>query len=123
MMYIFEVPEGTDVTEAPEELQAAVQSVGGQWPEAMLPSTQPVDGRQIVLVWAKANKQEVEALIESFSLDWTIRAVEGEPIDQAALIPFFVDTVTIDEEENETFAPVTDLTGKLQVFAGRSWEY
>jgi hypothetical protein len=122
MMYIFEVPEGLDVTED-EVLQQAIASVGGQWPEPILPSTQPVDGRQIVLVYANASKADLEALIAGFSLTWDILATEGEPVDQAALIPFFTDVVTIDEDGNEISEPVTDLTDKLQVFSGHSWTY
>lgn len=123
MMYILKVPVGTDITTASEELQAAIRSVNGQYPESIMYGTEPVGGFQLVLIYANANKADIEALIESFELDWFIVAAQGEQVNQSLLLPFFVDVVTIDASGNETFSPVTDLTNKLQVFAGLSWVY
>lgn len=124
MMFIFEVPEGTDITTMDNEVQKAVLSVRGQWPEAIMPGTQPVGGKQIVLVYADAVRQQLESLIDAFSLDWLIVAEESEQVNQAALLPFYIDAPVFDEEGKQTGAqPVTDLTDKIQVFAGRNWIY
>lgn len=121
MMFILEVPEGLDVTEGPKDIQAAIKSVSGQWPEAIMPGTAAAGGRQLVLVYADATKAELESLIASFSLTWQVLACDSEPVNQLALIPFFLDIVTIAEDGTETSEPVTDLTGKLQTFAGKNW--
>jgi hypothetical protein len=123
MMYILKVPVGTDITTASEELQAAIRFVNGQYPESIMYGTEPVGGFQLVLIYANANKAEIEALIESFGLDWFIVAAQGEQVNQSLLLPFFSEVVTIDASGNESSEPVTDLTGKLQVFSGHNWVY
>jgi len=124
MMYIFEVPEGADVYALPEEVQQAVLSVRGQWPETVMTGTQAAGGRQLVLVFAEASRAQLELLITAHALDWDIVAAEGEQINQVDLIPFFADVLTYDDEGNQTGSePVTDLTDKIQVFSGRNWIY
>jgi hypothetical protein len=124
MMYIIEVPEGTDVYTLDAEIQTAVLGVSGQWPEAIMPNTQAVDGRQVVLVYADADKATIEALILGAGLDWLILAAQGETVDQAALLPFYLPVTTYDASGNESGAEaVTDLTGKIQTFAGLQWDY
>ena len=124
MMFIIEVSEGTDVFTMDFAIQEAVQSVGAQWPEAIMPGTKAVDGRQVVLVYANASKADLEALIAAFSLDWVVLASEGEKVSQAALLPFYSDIMLYDEEGNVTGSePITDLADKIQTFSGRSWIY
>lgn len=123
MMYILKVPEGTDVTTANDELKQAIASVNGQFPEAVMLGTEPVDGFQLVLIYAKVGPVELDAMIALHDLDWEVLAEPGTPVDQSKLLPFFSEVVTIDESGNESSEPVTDLTGKLQVFSGHSWVY
>lgn len=123
-MYIFEVPEGTDVYTLPSEVLLAVLSVQGQWPEAIMTGTQAAGGRQLVLVYANATKQQLEQMIAVNVLDWDIVAAEDEQINQVDLIPFFSDVPVYDDEGNQTgVEPVVDLTGKIQTIAGHSWNY
>lgn len=124
MMFIIEVSEGANVFEMDSAILEAVQAVGAQWPESSMPSTQVINGRQVVLIYADASKADIEALIAAFSLDWIVLACEGEQVSQAALLPFYLDTVLYDDEGNVAGSePVTDLTGMIQTFAGRSWNY
>ena len=123
-MYIIEVPEGTDVFTLDAEIQTAVLGVAGQWPEAIMPNTQAIDGRQIVLVYADADKATIEALILDAGLDWLVLAAEGETVNQGDLLPFYLPITTYDASGNATGSEaVTDLTGKIQTFAGQSWSY
>lgn len=123
MMYILKVPVGTDITTASDELQAAIRSVNGQYPESIMYGTEPVGGFQLVLIYAEVNPIELDAMIAMQDINWEVMAEPGTPVDQSKLLPFFSEVVTIDASGNETFSPVTDLTNKLQVFAGLSWVY
>ena len=123
-MYIFEVPEGEDVYILDADIQAAVASVGAQWPESIMPGTQAVDGRQVVLVYASASKEDIEGLIFTFGLEWLVLASENEAIDPSRLLPFYSDIPVYNEEgELSGSEAVTDLTGKIQTFSGRNWIY
>lgn len=124
MMYIFKVPAGTDIYSMSEDVQEAVLSVSGQFPEAKMIGTEAVNGYQLVLVWAAATKAQLEALIESFLLDWSILAAENEIVQQAALLPFFSDKPVFDNEGVQTgIEPVADLTDIIQLFSGHEWTY
>lgn len=124
MMYIIEVPEATDVSLLDEVIQTAITGVAGQWPESIMPNTQPIDGRQIVLVYADANKSDIEILIAGAELDWLVLASQDEVIDQNLLLPFYLPRPTYDEDgEISGSETVTDLTGKIQTFAGMNWSY
>ena len=123
MMFIFQVPEGTDVTEAEEEIQQAIASVNGEYPSGVLHGTQPISGYQITLVQAQASQMEIETLITNFDLDWTILASQDQAIDQSLILPFFLDVPSIDASGNVIYTPVTDLTDKIQVYAGQEWTY
>ena len=124
MMFIFQVPEGTDVTEVSEEIKTAIASVGGEYSSGVLYGTQPVSGYQLTLVQAQASQIEIETLISNFELDWTILAAQDQAIDQDLLLPYFHDVVSIDPDtQEEVFTPVTDLTDKIQVYAGQKWTY
>jgi len=124
MMYIFEVNEGEDVALLPEATQLAIQATGAQWPESRMIGTEPVNGRQLVFVWANASITELDELILEHALDWTVNASEEETVKPAWLLDFFSDVPTFDEDGNVTGSePVTDLTGKMQTFSGHHWTY
>ena len=124
MMYILQVPENEDVTTFGKEEQAAIASVNGQFPESIMLGTQAVGGYQIVLAYASTDKATLESMISSFALDWIVLACEDEPVNQPALLPYFVDVITYDEDGAAIGSEqVTDLTDKLQVFSGRNWTF
>ena len=135
MMMILEVQEGADIELMPEELKALIASVRGEFAEGLMIGTQPVDGKQLLFINVEASRLEVEAMTNqnafdddekqiAFDLDWNVLAVENEIIDQSLLLPYFVDIPLFDEEgEQVGTEPVTDLTNKLQVWAGKQWIY
>lgn len=136
---ILEVQEGADVALMPEELQKLINEVSGQFAEGLMLGTQPVDGMQLVLIDANLTLDEFEALTNldvfdddgnqvSFDLGWSVLAVENELVDQSLLLPYFVDAPVFEIDENGEYVQtgteaVTDLTGKLQVWAGKQWIY
>jgi hypothetical protein len=139
MMMIIEVQEGADVALMPEELQRLINDVKGQFAEGLMLGTQPVDGMQLVLIDANLTLDEFEALTNldvfdddgnqiAFDLGWSVLAVENELVNQSLLLPYFVDVPVFEiDEEGEPVQTgteaVTDLTGKLQVWAGKQWIY
>ena len=135
MMMILEVQEGADIELMPDELKALIASVRGEFAEGIMIGTQPVDGKQLLFINVEASRLEVEALTNqnafdddgkqvAFDLGWNVLAVENEIVDQSLLLPYFVDVPVFDEEgEQVGTEPVTDLTNKLQVWAGKQWIY
>lgn len=132
---ILEIAAGAEFDDMPEELQAAIQKAKIQWPESIMLGTEPVNGMQLIFVMCGVSADELEFLMNNdefddegnqiaFNLGWSVLAVEGEPVDQSLLLPYFSEVPVIDEEGNITGTePVTDLTGKIQTWAGRKWEY
>ena len=135
MMMILEVQEGSDIELMPDELKALIASVRGEFAEGIMIGTQPVDGKQLLFINVESSRLEVEALTNqnafdddgkqvAFDLGWNVLAVENEIVDQSLLLPYFVDVPVFDEEgEQVGTEPVTDLTNKLQVWAGKQWIY
>ena len=139
MMMLIEVPENVLFAEMPQDLQEAIQNVGGQFVEAMLIGTQAVDGKKLIFVDVDATAEQVEQLTNNdafdedgkqiaFNLGWSVVATENEPINQSVLLPYFKPIPQFEADENGDIVqvgetPVTDLTGKIQVWAGREWQY
>lgn len=135
MMMILEVQEGSDIELMPDELKALIASVRGEFAEGVMIGTQPVDGKQLLFINVEANRDQIETMTSAdifdedgnqiaFDLGWNVLAVENEIVDQSLLLPYFVDVPVFDEEgEQVGTEPVTDLTNKLQVWAGKSWLY
>lgn len=139
MMMILEVNEGADIELMPDDLKAAIAAVKGEFAEGLMIGTQPLLGMQLLFINVNASKGDVEALTNNdlfdddgkqiaFDLGWSVLAVEDEIVDQSLLLPYFVDTPIFDFDENGEYVqigtePVTDLTGKLQVWAGKNWIY
>lgn len=135
MMMILEIDEGTEFDLMSEDLQKAVQRAGIEWPESRLIGTSPLAGKQLILVNAKVDKDTLTDLMTveqfdeegqqvKFKLGWKVLACEGEPVDQLLLLPYF-DDIPIFNDDGEIIGsePVTDLTGKLQVWAGKKWTW
>jgi hypothetical protein len=139
MMMILEVQEGADIALMPDALKAAIAKVSGQFAEGLMLGTQPVGGMQLLFINVEASKAEVEALTNddvfdddgnqiAFDLGWSVLAVENELVDQSLLLPYFVDVPVFEIDEDGEYVQtgteaVTDLTGKLQVWAGKQWIY
>ena len=139
MMMILEVTEGADIELMPQELQEAIAKVKGEFAEGIMIGTQPVLGMQLLFINVNASKDDVEALTNNdlfdddgkqiaFDLGWSVLAVEDEVVDQSWLLPYFIEVPVFvtgeDGEYTQTGTePVTDLTDKLQVWAGKQWKY
>ena len=134
MMMIIEVPESHIFAEMPEGVKKAIQAVNGQFVEDILIGTEPVNGKKLMFVSVDATVEHVEYLTNNdvfddenqigFDLGWVVVASEDTPIDQALLLPYFLDDAVYDEDTEETtYTPVTDLTGRVQVWAGKTWQY
>jgi len=139
MMMILEVQEGANIELMPDELKALIASVRGEFAEGLMIGTQPVDGLQLLFVNVEATREQVEFLTGSddfdddgnqiaFDLGWTVLAVENETVDQSLLLPYFVDVPVFDFDDDGEYIqtgtePVTELTDKLQVWAGKNWKY
>lgn len=136
-MMIVEIDESADFELLSDNLKTALSKADIQWPEKTLTNTRAVNGRRLILILSSESVEVLggwisngypvtidgeESLID-LGIDWNILASEGETIDQSLILPFVVDDVTFDEEETPTYTPVTDLTGRLQTWAGRNWIY
>lgn len=88
---------------APEELPAAIMSQG------QVIGTKSFYNKILILILTSSEPDELEELFEC-----SVLAVEGEKLNQSKILSFMLD---VDDED------VTDITGKLQTFAGRSWDY
>lgn len=140
-MMILKIQEGAEFDYMPSELQKAITRAGVVWPESRLLGTSPIDGYQLILINAKVDGDTLEQwmnveyptgeLDESgqeikigFNLGWEVMAEEGRLVDQSILLPYFDDEPVFDEEGNVVGSePVTDLTDKLQHWAGKRWTY
>lgn len=136
MMMLIEVPESVLFAEMPPELQKQIAKFNGQFVEAMLIGTQAVNGKKLIFVNVDATPEQVEYLTNNevfdpetneqlaFNLGWNVVADEETQINQALLLPYFVDTPVLDDDgEVIGSEPVTDLTGKIQTWAGKQWQY
>tara|TARA_R110000796_G_scaffold233388_1_gene351923 strand:+ start:75 stop:494 length:420 start_codon:yes stop_codon:yes gene_type:complete len=139
MMMILEVQEGADIAIMPDELKAIIASVKGEFAEGIMIGTKPLLGMQLLFINVDASKDDVEELTNNdifdedgkqiaFDLGWSVLAVENEIVDQSLLLPYFVDVPVFEFDEDGEYVqtgtePVTDLTGKLQVWAGKQWVY
>lgn len=86
-----------------EEIPATIMSHG------QLIGTKSYYNKILILVLSPIEPDDIEDLFEC-----SVLAVEGKAIDQKPILKFMID---IDDED------VTDVTGKLQTFAGRNWLY
>lgn len=139
MMMILKVQEGSDVALMPDPLQKAIASVRGEFAEGIMIGTQAVDGKQLVFINVDATREQIEAMTNAdifdedgnqiaFDLGWEVLAVENEIVDQSLLLPYFVPVPVFEFDEDGEYTQtgtelVTDLTDKLQVWAGKSWLY
>ena len=122
--FIVEIDENTDFDNLPEDQQVDIVSAHIHWPEGVMLGTGPVLGKTLLLIATTAKAEEIEAMIELHSLSWEVLAVEGVQVDQSLLLPYYLDRLIYDSDgEHIGDEPVTDLTGKIQTFAGKQWTY
>jgi len=73
---------------------------------------------------AYPNKVDMKAMFDLHVLDWKILAIEGETVNQTQILKFMNDERLYNAEGDSIGTEVvTDLTGKLPVFAGHKWSY
>ena len=121
---IMEIDAGTEFDELPEDQQIDIMSANVQWPESVMLGTGPVEGKALLLIATSATVEQLEGMIAAHSLDWVVLASEGVTVDQSALLPYYLDVAVYDEGGEQTGTePVTDLTDKIQTFAGHNWIY
>lgn len=79
---LIEVPEATDVTD-PSFDQDVVWELGqmnGEWPSSPMPDTKVIAGKKLIHALIDTNASDplllVNALITTYSLDWTVMAMQ-----------------------------------------------
>lgn len=134
-MMILEIDAGAEFDTMPESLQAAIQKAKIKWPESIMIGTEPVAGKQLVLILSGVDAATLTDLMNNdefddegnqikFDLGWTVLAEEGEIVNQSSLLPYFSEVPVLDDNGDLTgYEPVTDLTDKIQVWAGKKWVY
>ena len=121
---IIEIDTGTEFDDLPEDQQADIQSANIVWPESIMLGTEAVDGKTLLMIATTASVEQIEGMIAAHELEWAVLASEGVTVDQDLLLPYYSDLPIFDEDGEQTgFEPVTDLTGKIQTFAGKTWNY
>lgn len=111
---ILKIDNDADFDLMPEELRVTITQTKIQWPQGQMIGTKSYYNKRLILILSPIEPEAIESLIDDFDLNWSLLAVEGETIFQKSLLGFMLDE---DDED------VTDVTGKLQTFAGHSWSY
>lgn len=127
---ILKVDADYDLDDLPDIVKEAIAKGAIQWPEHQMIGTKTYYSKRLLLIMTILTRGELtswlnksypsrdeqgESVNVDLGLDWKILAVEGQEIeDHDTLLKFMED---IDGED------VTDLTGKLQTFAGHNWTY
>lgn len=136
---ILEITAGASFDAMPEELQGAIRRAKVSWPGSLLCGSEPVDGKQLILIMCGIEADELELWMNdnypageydengdeitiAFGLDWSVLAVEGVKFTQKPILKY-MSPLPILDEDNEVidYKSVTSLRGNLQTFAGRKW--
>lgn len=144
MMIIIETKADRRPDNLPEKALSALSKRSRfQTAEPRMIGTKIVKNKQIVLAYSEdlpdlelfaniepqegGNSKFIEGedgTVERVDLDLVILAREDEIVDQSLLLPYFEDLPIFDENgEQIGTEPVTDLTGKIQAWAGKEWRY
>jgi len=135
MMFIIAIPEGTEFEAMPEALQKTIAKYKGVFADGRLVDTGVYLGKELRLINADIDATTLNAVTNNdlfdedgnqygFDLDWEVLAVENETVDQSVLLNYWLDTNVFDDEGDIIGTePVSDLTGKIQTWAGKSWVY
>ena len=120
---ILKIDDDADFDLMDEELQETIKQSKISWPQGQMIGTKSYYNKRLVLILSPIEPEAILSLCDEFDLNWSILAVEGEKIDQAPLLGFMSDLPVFDDGEQIGVKEVLDLTGKLQTFAGRNWNY
>jgi len=140
---IVEIDENASFSEMPEDQQKAISGLNIQWPESQMIGTKAVGGRKLILIlspvdgatlenymnveYVSGNDENGDPIIHNFGLNWNVLAEEGVKVNQDLLLPYFEPELVFSQDENgepvSESVPITDLTNKLQVYAGKKWLY
>jgi len=135
MMFIIAIPEGTTFDAMPEALQKTIAKYKGVFADGRLVDTGVYLGKELRLINADIDATTLNAVTNNdlfdedgnqygFDLDWDVLAVENETVDQSILLNYWIDKPVFDDEGDIIGTePVSDLTGKIQTWAGKSWVY
>ena len=135
MMFIIAIPEGTEFQAMPEALQKTIAKYKGVFADGRLVDTGVYLGKELRLINADIDATTLNAVTNNdlfdedgnqygFDLDWDVLAVENETVDQSVLLNYWIDKPVFDDEGDIIGTePVSDLTGKIQTWAGKSWVY
>jgi len=135
MMFIIAIPEGTTFDAMPEALQKTIAKYKGVFADGRLVDTGVYEGKELRLINADIDAATLNAVTNNdlfdedgnqygFDLDWDVLAVENETVDQSILLNYWIDKPVFDDEGDIIGTePVSDLTGKIQTWAGKSWVY
>ncbi len=141
---IVEIDELTTLDNLSDELQQAINQGFIQWPENQMSNSRAVDGKRLILILSDVRPKKLERWISNgfkyrarhdkraeeeldevdLGISWKILAEEDKKIKQSDILPYIVDDAVYGEDGEVLFyAPVEDLTGRLQTWAGRNWKY
>lgn len=134
--FIIKLPEGEKLGDLSEAAQKAVRAVNGQFPSGRVVGSHAVSGYEIKLVMCNSTGIQLQGIFDEgfpstdengdptlidLGLDWTVLAEEGEPVDDALILPFLDDDIVYDENGDAIdIIAKTDLVS-LQTYAGRKW--
>lgn len=104
--------------EAPTSVADDIEALNISF-NGILPNSQDFNGRKIVIGLGNCNRGDLQSMIATQNLDWTISAFEGEAVVQNRVLSHLLPD--IDEDDNEV--PITDCTGRLPIIAGHKWTY
>lgn len=122
---ILEVPESFNPLsgEHDAETQDFLDDANLQFSGDIMPGTQAVGGRKIVLAMT-SKPNEILALAFDIGLEFTLLHEAGEALDQSEIIGYFLPDVELDEYGDViSETPVTDVTNRVSCWAGQKWEY
>lgn len=134
---ILKVDDDYDLDNLPEIVKEAIGKGAIQWPESQMTGTKTYYSKRLLLIMTVLTRGELTRWLNKaypskddqgraanvdLGLDWKILAVEGETVQQETILKFMNDIPVFDENgEQIGVEDVTDLTGKLQTFAGHTW--
>jgi len=120
-------------------VQEKITELKIQWNESTITGTKAVEGKKLILLLSSVGGDELQALmnepfisgqddegeniVEWFDLDWYVVAEESKPIDQSLLLPYFKDKIIVEDGEEISSTPLTNLNGIIQTYAGHNWIY